>query len=179
MPRLQFSVSYTTRAPRPGEVDGRDYSFISRQEFTAMIERGEFIEWAEVHGELYGTSRARLEAALNAGNDILLDIDTQGALQIKKQIADGVFIFILPPSLAALRARLERRMTDSPEGIERRLQRAQVEIETYGEYDYVIINDIFEEALGELASICIARRARRQNVNPLWIRERFFTQEGK
>jgi len=143
-----------------------------------MIERGEFLEWAEVHGELYGTSKERIEMLRDSGNDVLLDIDTQGAMKIKDISGEGVFIFILPPSLDVLKTRLDKRMTDSPDQIRMRLQKAISEIRRYDQYDYVIINDNFEEALKELASILIARRAHMQNINPLWVEERFFSQEG-
>ncbi len=144
----------------------------------SMIERGEFLEWAEVHGELYGTSKERIEMLRDSGSDVLLDIDTQGAMKIKDMSGEGVFIFILPPSLDVLKTRLHKRMTDSPDQIRMRLQKAISEIRRYDQYDYVIINDNFEEALKELASILIARRAHSHNINPLWVEERFFSQEG-
>lgn len=142
-----------------------------------MIEEGGFAEWAEVHGELYGTSRERLEILMQSGSDVLLDIDTQGALQMKRNYPEGVYIFILPPSLEALRKRLEERMTDSGDEILKRFRRACSEIRTYTEYDYVIINDIFEDALNELMSVLNAQRARAHNINPLWIKERFLNEE--
>lgn len=144
-----------------------------------MIEQGEFIEWAEVHGAFYGTSKKRLEALVASGKDALLDIDTQGALQIKRHHRGGVYIFVLPPSMGALKARLKRRMTDSPDQIDRRLQAACAEIRTYDQYDYVIINDEIEEALKQLASIIIAQRARAQKINPLWIQQNFFNKEHR
>jgi guanylate kinase len=144
-----------------------------------MIERGEFAEWAEVHGAFYGTSRKRLEALVESGKDVMLDIDTQGALQIKRHNREGVFIFVLPPSLDVLKTRLEKRMTNPPEEIERRLRASLSEIKTYDQYDYVIINDSFEDALKELASIVIAQRLRVQKINPLWIQESFLNKEEK
>jgi guanylate kinase len=177
IPNLRFSISYTTRKPRAGEIMDRDYTFISRKRFQSMTEKEEFLEWAEVHGELYGTSKTRLEALTASGIDVLLDIDTQGALQIKKRVREGVYIFILPPSLAVLKTRLEKRLTDSPDQIVRRLRAALSEIKTYEQYDYVIINDTFEDALRELASILIARRASVSAIDPLWIRKQFFNQE--
>jgi guanylate kinase len=179
IPNLHFSVSYTTRLPRPGEINDRDYSFISHQEFKTMIEKGEFAEWAEVHGAFYGTSRKRLEALVDSGKDVMLDIDTQGALQIRRNYREGVYIFVLPPSLDVLKTRLKNRMTDSRDDIDRRLRAALSEIKTYEQYDYVIINDSFEDALKELASILIAQRARVQKINPLWIQESFFNEEDK
>jgi guanylate kinase len=179
IPNLHFSVSYTTRKPRPGEVNDREYTFISREDFQSMIERGEFAEWAEVHGAFYGTSRKRLEALVESGKDVMLDIDTQGALQIKRHNREGVSIFVLPPSLDVLKTRLEKRMTNPPDEIERRLRAALSEIKTYDQYDYVIINDSFEDALKELASIVIAQRLRVQKINPLWIQESFLNKEEK
>lgn len=175
---VHFSVSFTTRQPRPGEIHDKDYTFVSRECFTSMIEKGEFAEWAEVHGELYGTSRRRIETLRKAGSDVILDIDTQGAMQIRKVYEEGVFIFVLPPSLDVLKKRLCKRMTDSPEQIEKRLRKAVAEIKTYDQYDYVIINDIFEEAANELMSILIAQRAEAQNIDPLWVKERFFSEEA-
>lgn len=144
-----------------------------------MVKKGEFVEWAEVHGEMYGTSKNRLEILMDAGRDVMLDIDTQGAMQIKKQYGEGIYIFVLPPSLDTLRTRLEKRMTDSPDQITSRLRTALSEIKTYEQYDYVIINDNLDDALKELSSIVCAERARVQKMNPLWIKERFFQQEEK
>lgn len=144
-----------------------------------MVKKGEFVEWAEVHGEMYGTSKNRLEILTDAGRDVMLDIDTQGAMQIKKQYGEGIYIFVLPPSLDTLRTRLEKRMTDSPDQITSRLRTALSEIKTYEQYDYVIINDNLDDALKELSSIVCAERARVQKMNPLWIKERFFQQEEK
>jgi guanylate kinase len=179
MPNLHFSVSYTTRQPRPGEINDRDYTFISPEEFRSMIEKGEFAEWAEVHGSFYGTSKRRLEGLLGSGKDVMLDIDTQGALQIRRNYREGVYIFVLPPSLDVLKMRLEKRMTDSCDEIDKRLRAALSEIKTYEQYDYVIINDSFEDALKELASILIAQRARVQKINPRWIQQSFFNEEDK
>lgn len=177
-PKLKFSISHTTRRIRPGEVDNRDYTFISREEFKRMIEKDDFIEWAEIHGEFYGTSRKRLEELMNSGNDVILDIDTQGAMQLRKRYRDGVYIFVLPPSLEVLVKRLEKRMTNSRDEIEKRLSRAVDEIKAYQEYDYVIINDIFEDALKELEAIIISQRVSTKMINPLWIEERFLKQEA-
>ena len=177
LPNLQFSVSYTTRQPRRGEVNDRDYTFINRQDFRLMADKGEFIEWAEVHGALYGTSRKRLEELLESGNDVILDIDTQGAMQIKERYKEGIYIFILPPSLETLKERLKNRMTDSKEEIGKRLGRAIAEIKTFDKYDYVIINDILEDALMEFEAVVISQRVSIIKINPLWIEESFLKQE--
>jgi guanylate kinase len=176
-PNLHFSVSYTTRQPRSGEINDRDYTFISREDFKSMVEKAEFVEWAEVHGELYGTSRDRIETLMDSGKDVILDIDTQGALQIKEHYREGIYIFVLPPSFGILKTRLEKRETDSRNEINKRLRTALSEIKTYAQYDYVIINDIFEDALKELESIIIAQRASVNKINPLWIQETFLNQE--
>ena len=164
-------VSYTTRPPREGEMNDRDYTFIQKDEFIRMKEEGEFIEWAEVHGNLYGTSRRRLEDILNKGIDAIHDIDTQGGAQMRRNFHDGVYIFVLPPSVDALRKRLEKRMSDSPGEIEKRIKRSLEEIREYGNYDYVIVNDIIDEALRELMSIVIAERVKKDKVDPRWIEE--------
>jgi guanylate kinase len=177
LPHLRFSVSYTTRLQRPGEVNDRDYTFISREDFRFMAERGEFIEWAEVHGEYYGTSKKRLEEILDSGNDVILDIDTQGAMQIKNRIKEGTYIFILPPSLEILRKRLADRMTDAKKDMEKRLKMAVSEIKTYQQYDYVIINDKLEASIKELQSIIISQRVRTIMVDMQWIKERFLKEE--
>jgi guanylate kinase len=174
---LKFSVSYTTRSARPGEINNRDYTFISREDFLQMTGAGEFIEWAEVHGELYGTSGTRVQEILDAGDDVVLDIDTQGAMQIKKKYDKGVYIFVLPPSLEALKRRLENRMTDPREEIGRRLRRAIIEIKSFREYDYVIINDVLENALREFEAIIISQRVRTELIDPVWIEKKFLEQE--
>ena len=156
----RLSVSHTTRAPRPGEQDGRDYYFVSRPAFEAMIERGEFLESADVHGNLYGTSQGWVDQQRAGDVDIVLEIDWQGAQQVRKLIADAIGIFILPPSLAALRRRLNERAQDSPAVIEHRLRAAQGEIAHLAEFDYVIINDDFEDAVEDLVSIVRAARLR-------------------
>jgi len=139
----------------------------------SMVDKKEFIEWAEIHGEFYGTSKKRLEELIDSGIDVILDIDTQGAMQLKKKYGEGTYIFVLPPFIEVLRERLEKRMTDSKEEIEKRLKMAAVEIKSYHTYDYVIINDTFEDALKELESIIISHRAITKMINPLWIEERF------
>lgn len=174
LPNLKFSVSYTTRYPRPEEVNNIDYTFISRDEFRLMVDKEEFIEWAEIHGELYGTSKKRLEELMDSGIDIILDIDTQGAMQLKEKYREGVYIFVLPPSVEILKERLKKRMTNSKDEIEKRLKRAVFEIRSYHEYDYVIINDILKDALKELEAIVISHRVSTKRFDPLWIEEKFL-----
>jgi guanylate kinase len=159
--RAEISVSYTTRAPRPGEQDGVHYHFIARAEFEAMVGRGDFLEHAEIYGEFYGTGRARTDAIRAKGRDVILDIDWQGARQIRTDVADAVGIFILPPSLTKLEQRLRARKQDSDEAIARRLAQARAEMSHYAEYDYVIVNQDFEQAMSELVAIFIAHRVRR------------------
>lgn len=149
-PRVEFSVSATTRAPRPGEVGGRDYTFLDKARFRAEIERGAFIEWAEVHGNLYGTPRAPMERALAAGKVFLLEIDVQGGAQLKALGLPGVYVFIAPPDLPSLRARLVQRGTDGPEVIERRMAKAQEEMRARERYDRVIVNQDLERAVAEV-----------------------------
>lgn len=157
---LRHSVSFTTRAPRVGEAKGRDYHFISRESFLRMIAAGEFAEWAEVHGNLYGTSLKTLQQSREYGIDLILDIDCQGAAQLKEKQVAGVNIFILPPSYAELRRRLEGRDSDPPEVIEERLSNAADEISQAGRYDYIVVNDVFSRAVEDLRSIIIAERHR-------------------
>ena len=170
LPGIRHSVSYTTRNPRPGEVNDRDYTFVDEGEFRKMIEEDEFVEWAKVHGNLYGTSRRRLEEMMGKGLDVLLDIDTQGARHLRASRENGVYIFLLPPSLDVLRARLEGRMSDSSENINLRMTRAVQEIGEYKNYDYVIVNAVLDQALTELKAVVIAERVRSKRVNPEWIR---------
>lgn len=174
LPNLKHSVSYTTRRPRPGEVNDRDYTFINRDEFKGMIDRAEFAEWAEIHGKLYGTSKKRLEETMDSGIDAILDIDVQGAEQLKKKYQGGVYIFVLPPSLDALGERLQKRMVNSKEEIEKRLKVAAKEIKRYREYDYVIVNNILEDALKELSAIIISKRVSTERVDPQLIEMNFF-----
>ena len=157
---LRHSVSYTTRAPRPGEVHGRDYIFVSPSEFEKMITAGEFAEWAEVHGNHYGTAIKSLDEYRTKGIDVILDIDCQGARQLKERYGDGVFIFILPPSFHELRRRLDSRNSDSDEVKERRIRNASDEIKELGWYDYIIVNDLFSKAVEELKSVLIAEQCR-------------------
>ena len=166
---LKTSVSFTTRKARRGEVDGEDYIFITEKRFRNMIGKGEFVEWAEVHGNLYGTSRERLEKIIASGCDVILDIDTQGARQIKKTYGNGVFIFILPPTMTELRNRLEKRMSNTREDRERRLTRAVDEIREYKMYDYVIVNDLLSSSLRKFESIVQAERQRSAKIDSAWI----------
>lgn len=157
---IQLSISHTTRQPRPGEQDGREYHFTTVEAFRAMIERGEFLEWAEVHGNFYGTSKQRIADQLAAGIDVLLEIDWQGAQQVRKIFPEAIGIFILPPSMAELERRLTGRGTDAPEVIARRLAAAQAEMRHADEFDYVIINNKLEEALADLLAVARASRLR-------------------
>jgi guanylate kinase len=159
-PDLQLSISYTTRAPRAGELDGRDYHFIDEARFTALRDAGAFAEWAQVHDFLYGTARAPLDAALANGQDFLLDIDVQGARQMKASYPEAVSIFVLPPSWAELEIRLRARGTDREDVITRRLQRARAETQALGSYDYCIINDRIDHAITTLHAIVHSERAR-------------------
>lgn len=155
---LTVSVSHTTRAPRGQEQDGREYWFVDDATFRGKIERGEFFEWAEVHGHLYGTSRTAIEARLMAGDDMVLEIDWQGALQIKGLFPHAVLIFILPPSWDELRQRLLRRGEDAPQVIEQRMANARVEVARARDFDYVIINALFETALFDLKTVVHSQR---------------------
>lgn len=160
VPNLSYSVSYTTRAPRLGEVDGREYFFVNRDIFEEMVAAGEFLEWACVHGNFYGTAKNQILAETAAGADIILEVDVQGAASVRQLLMDSVSIFILPPSLEVLRQRLLARGTDSPEELEVRLRNAPQELKQYSAFDYVIINDEIDRAAGLLASIINAERAR-------------------
>ena len=153
---IALSVSYTTRAPRPGEIDGKDYHFVSREQFLAMAQKGDFLESAEVYGNLYGTSQSWIEKELVSGRDILLEIDWQGAEQVRRLMPHVISIFILPPSLSALETRLQGRGQDSAEVIARRMQAARDDISHVAEFDYVIINDKLDEALQQLNAVVIA-----------------------
>jgi guanylate kinase len=155
---VQPSVSHTTRAPRGQEKHGREYFFASSTEFDAMVQADAFVEWAHVHGHRYGTSRQAIEERISQGADVVLEIDFQGAIQIKKVFTNAVCIFILPPSWEELRARLERRAEDSPDTIERRLANAAVEVAQVSRFDFVIINELFERALFDLKAIVHSQR---------------------
>ena len=160
-PNLHRSRSYTSRPPRPGEADGVDYNFISRSAFEAMVARDEFLEWADVFGNLYGTARRDTEAALAAGRDVVLVIDVQGAHQVRGRVSGTVGIFVLPPSFQSLETRLRGRCQDEPAVIARRLETARSEVSAVDAYEYVVVNDTLDQCVAELAAIVTAERARR------------------
>jgi guanylate kinase len=164
---LEFSISYTTRAPRGSEQEAREYHFISREEFQRMIDAGEFLEYADVFGNYYGTARKSLTDAFAKGKDLLLDIDVQGATQVRNKMPDAVSIFLMPPSPEVLAYRLRNRSRAEgavqEEIIRRRLARARAEIENYREYGYILVNDILDRAVGEMAAIVAAERMRRNH----------------
>ncbi|MDR0777311.1 MAG: guanylate kinase [Azonexus sp.] len=159
-PAVRLSISTTTRAPRPGEADGREYHFVDAAAFRAMIDRHDFLEWAEVHGNFYGTSQKWIAEQLAAGADVLLEIDWQGAQQVRAQFPQAIGVFVLPPSMEELARRLSERGTDSNEVVARRLAAAQAEMRHVGEFDYAIINDRLEQALEELRAVVRASRLR-------------------
>ncbi len=164
---LEYSVSATTRARRAHETEGKDYFYLGREEFRRRIDAGEFVEWAEVHGELYGTLRSETERRLRAGKNVLLDIDVQGGKAVRRDFRDGVFIFVLPPSLASLEERLRGRGTDPDERIRLRLDNALREIKLVSEYDYAVVNDDLEAALDCVAAIIKAESCRASRRHPL------------
>jgi len=167
VPNLSYSVSYTTRAPRNGEVNGREYFFVNRDQFEKMVTAGEFLEWANVHGHLYGTARRQVTEEVASGIDIVLEVDVQGAASVRSLGLDSVSVFILPPSLETLRSRLIARGTDSPEQLAVRMRNAPEELSQYSTFDYVIFNDKVDSAATELAAIVVAERARRERQEPL------------
>jgi len=158
--QAMLSISYTTRPMRPGEVDGKDYHFVSREAFEAMLNKGDFLESAEVYGNYYGTSQPWLEGAMNSGNDVILEIDWQGAAQVRKLLPQAVGVFILPPSVDVLRQRLKGRGQDSDEVIARRVAAARDDMSHVNEFDYVIINNQFDVALQDLLAVFRAERLR-------------------
>ena len=158
---LRFSISYTTRAPRAHEKHGRDYFFVSPQVFRRMIRRREFVEWADVHGHLYGTAHKQLQAAQDAGQDILLDIDVQGHAQVRRRLREAVSVFILPPSFSELSRRLHDRHSDALKEIDRRLHAARKEIAHWAEYDFLVVNDHLRDASEAIRAIVRAARFRR------------------
>jgi guanylate kinase len=164
VPELDFSVSYTTRAPRGNEENGREYYFVSRTQFEQMIKNGDFLEYADVFGNYYGTAKDYLEKAEQSGHDLLLDIDVQGAAQIKQKIPGAVSIFILPPNRTELESRLRDRGQDSEAVIHRRLATATREIENYPKYDYILVNDRLDESIQALQSILLAERLKHSGV---------------
>jgi len=178
VPQTVLSVSYTTRNPRPGEQDGVDYCFTDEGQFREMIQRDEFVEWAEVYGNLYGTPQRQLEEAMNQGTDVLLDIDAQGARQIMKRFSGAVYVFVTPPSLEVLRTRLNRRASDSPDEIQLRLQRASDEIANFRSYHYLIRNEELPQATKELESILLAERVKTERLNTQWLKEKGLIEEN-
>lgn len=162
--RLLFSISYTTRLPRGSEREGESYHFISRAEFEERVRRGEFLEWAEVHGNYYGTHRSYLDRAISEDVDLVLDIDVQGARQLRETIPDSVSIFILVPSPRTLEERLRKRAEDSEEVVQRRLRQAAVEVQEYRAYDYVVVNEEAGMAAAQLGAIVKAERSRRERM---------------
>jgi guanylate kinase len=159
VPNLRMSRSYTSRPARTGETDGVDYNFVTRERFESMLVGGEFLEWADVFGNLYGTSAADTERVLEAGNDLVLVIDVQGARQVRRRRADSTAVFVMPPSLEVLERRLRGRSKDSEAAIQRRLQVAREEVEAFTEYDFVVVNDLLMAAVERLRSIVMAKRA--------------------
>jgi guanylate kinase len=159
-PAIQLSISCTTRSPRPGEQNGREYNFLSKEEFLKRKDAGDFLEWAEVHGNYYGTSKSWIEAQMQEGKDVLLEIDWQGARQIQKIVPDSIWIFILPPSIQSLEDRLRKRGQDDEATILKRVAAAREELAHVGEANYLVINDLFEAALFELRQIISASRLR-------------------
>jgi guanylate kinase len=168
-PELRFSVSHTTRAPRANEVDGRDYHFVDRAGFVELVAAGAFLEWAEVHGNLYGTSIAEIDRARAASGcaGMIFDIDYQGARQIKSKVDDVTAVFILPPSMQELERRLRGRASETEDAVQRRFMVAKGEIEHYALFDYMVVNDDVKRAFDELRSIVVAERARRRRRAPL------------
>ncbi len=162
LPDLSCSVSWTTRAPRPGEIDGISYHFVTPEEFERMRASDGFLEWAVVHGNLYGTARSVVAQELSEGHDIILEIDVQGAAAVRASMPSVVGVFILPPSYEVLRARLTARMTERPEELELRLRNARGEVAQYRHFDYLVLNDEIERASQQLASIVLAERGRRE-----------------
>jgi len=167
LPDLSFSISFTTRKPRPGEVDGRDYFYIDDARFEAMVREGGFVEWVEVYGHRYGTGRDWLGDTLATGRDVLLDIETTGAMNLRTAIPDARMIFILPPSAEALEQRLRSRGKDSEEQIRIRMQHARHELELFRAYDYLILNDDLELAYRQFESVILATRAGLERMTPV------------
>ena len=159
-PQIDLSISHTTRAPRGQEQQGREYHFASDAEFDQLLANGALLEWANVHGNRYGTTRQGVEEQLQRGLDVILEIDYQGAFQVRKLFPQAVLVFVLPPSFAELRARIERRGEDSPEKIALRMENAKLEVQQAGKFDFVIINELFEQALLDLRSVVHAQRLR-------------------
>lgn len=177
IPGLWHSISYTTRSPRAGEEHGREYFFTDEPTFQSMIDRHEFVEWARVYGHLYGTPRKTLADKIDQGIDVLLEIDVQGALQVKKKFDDAVSIFILPPSMTVLRQRLQSRASDSTEEIQRRLQKVKEEVWSYREYAYIVRNDDLTRSLRDLENIFLGERLKTKRLDMTWIENNFILDE--
>ncbi|MEO6306423.1 MAG: guanylate kinase [Nitrospiraceae bacterium] len=174
LPGLWHSISYTTRTPRPGEAHGHDYYFIGEETFREMIARNEFVEWAHVYGHLYGTPWKSLTEKIDHGIDVLLEIDVQGAMQVKKRFEDSVSIFILPPSMTVLRARLQARASDTAEEIQRRLHKVKEEVWSYREYAYIVRNEDLGRSLRDLESIFWSERLKTKRLNMTWLENNFI-----
>jgi len=174
LPDLWHSISYTTRQPRLGEEHGREYYFIDEQLFQEMINRNEFVEWARVYGNLYGTPWKSLTEKIDQGIDVLLEIDVQGAMQVRKRFEDAVSIFILPPSMAVLRSRLQTRASDTAEEIQRRLHKVKEEVWSYREYAYIVRNDDINRSLRDLESIFWSERLKTKRLNMTWLENNFI-----
>lgn len=177
IPGLWHSISYTTRSPRAGEEHGREYFFTDEPTFQSMIDRHEFVEWARVYGHLYGTPRKTLADKIDQGIDVLLEIDVQGALQVKKKFDDAVSIFILPPSMTVLRQRLQSRASDTTEEIQRRLQKVKEEVWSYREYAYIVRNDDLTRSLRDLENIFLGERLKTKRLDMTWIENNFILDE--
>jgi guanylate kinase len=174
LPSLWHSISYTTRKPRPGEEHGRDYYFVEEQTFQEMIARNDFVEWAHVYGHLYGTPWKSLTEKIDQGVDVLLEIDVQGAMQIKKRFEDSVSIFILPPSMTVLRSRLQTRASDTPEEIQQRLHKVKEEVWSFREYAYIVRNEDLDLSLRDLESIFWSERLKTKRLNMTWLENNFI-----
>ena len=172
---LVYSVSHTTRPPRPGEVDGRDYYFVGTETFETMVGEGAFLEWARVHGHFYGTSRRAVVEVLEQGADVIIDIDAQGARTLMEtRPLPATFIFVLTPSFAELERRLRARGSDPEEEIRRRLRQARIEIEQYRRYDYLVVNDDFERAVDDLSAVIRAERLAMARADHDWVAREFL-----
>jgi guanylate kinase len=174
LPGLWHSISYTTRKPRPGEEHERDYYFVEEQTFQEMIARNDFVEWAHVYGNLYGTPWKSLTEKIDQGVDVLLEIDVQGAMQIKKRFEDSVSIFILPPSMTVLRSRLQTRASDTPEEIQQRLHKVKEEVWSFREYAYIVRNEDLDLSLRDLESIFWSERLKTKRLNMTWLENNFI-----
>ncbi len=163
-PEIKFSVSYTSRSPRPNEVNGKDYYFISREEFQEKIDQGEFLEWVENYGNLYGSSRKVMDEFIRDGGDLLLDIEPRGAKKVKKEFKGGIYVFVLPPSRSELLKRLEKRGHETDEVIQKRFRQAESELKEISWYDYIIFNKDLKTAVNQLISIYIAEKCKRSRL---------------